>query len=254
MAAGRPRQVQPESLYAFAQEFYGEFRRIAGGTVRWRFDAHKYEEAITGLDEIPLIDDEDRKRHKQLVEEEIRSGRVEKSGREAWLRDIENAELSVRREMYRREAGQMARKELKILGQPDVINELLEAETPERVCEICKGSVTSRRIEVEPGSFKVVSGFPNWPLHAGSTLPWYLSQFAEEFVDAKRDPRYPRSSRPTNRLKQLWFLSRALAGAVYGVKTRTAINLVGSMRPEQVFEESRAATPKRRRRKINCEY
>lgn len=74
-----------------------------------------------------------------------------------------------------------------------------------------------------------------------------MSQFAEEFVEAKRDPRYPRSNRPSNQLKQLWFLSRALAGAVYGVKTRTAINLVGSMRPERVFHESRDGKPARKR-------
>lgn len=83
-----------------------------------------------------------------------------------------------------------------------------------------------------------------------SVLPLYLSEHAVEFVAALNDPRYPLASvRPTTRLKQLWFLSRALAGAIFGVKTRTAINLVGSRRPEQTFEDARAAEPTRRKKK-----
>ena len=88
---------------------------------------------------------------------------------------------------------------------------------------------------------------PNWPIAAGSVLPMYLSQHAAEFIAAKHDKRFPLSDRPTSQLKQLWFLSRALAAALYGVKLRTAINLVGSKRPEEVFEESRAAKPLRKR-------
>jgi hypothetical protein len=68
-----------------------------------------------------------------------------------------------------------------------------------------------------------------------------------------KDPRFPRCDvklRPTNRLKQFWFLSRALAGAAFGYRTRTSINLVGSLRPEQTFEESHAAKPVRRQRKL----
>jgi hypothetical protein len=246
---GRPRLVHAGTLYSCAQDFYWEFRRIAEGRIRWKFDRKKYEESIQDVDKMQLIDDEDRTRHKQLVDAEIREGRLEESGREAWLREIENSELLVRREMYRQEAGQTATREIRVPGEPDIIRDLLQAETPERVCEICKDSVTSRTVEVQPGSFEELSGFPNWPLPVGSPLPWYMSQYAEEFVEAKRDPRYPRSNRPSSQPKQIWFLSRALAGAVYGVRTRTAINLVGSMRPEQVFQLSHDGKPTRKRKR-----
>src|SRR5205823_14793652 len=90
-----------------------------------------------------------------------------------------------------------------------------------------------------------------WPIAVGSTFPGYLSQHAEQYVAALRDARFPRcdvSSRPSTRLKQFWFLSRALAGALFEVRTRTAINLVGSLRPEQIFRQSREAKPSRKRK------
>ena len=60
-----------------------------------------------------------------------------------------------------------------------------------------------------------------WPISVTSPLPMYLSQYADEFIAAKKDPRFPRSGRPTSQLKQFWFLSRVLAGALYGIKPRT---------------------------------
>jgi len=91
---------------------------------------------------------------------------------------------------------------------------------------------------------------PAWPIAVGSSLPTYMAQYAEQYVAALSDPRFPRAStfqRPSTRLKQFWFLSRALAGALYGVSTRTAINLVGSLRPEETAERSRFGKPERKR-------
>jgi len=122
--------------------------------------------------------------------------------------------------------------------------------TPEQLRELCKAALMTRLVEVEPGIVKEVE-VPAWPIPAGSQLPTYLSQHAEQYVAALHDPRFPHcdvSRRPSNRLKQFWFLSRALAGALFGVTTRTAINLVGSMRPEQVFHKSRAGKPVRKRK------
>jgi hypothetical protein len=104
------------------------------------------------------------------------------------------------------------------------------------------------KVEREQGRVEILD-LPAWPISMGSVLPMYLTKHAVEFIAAKKDRRFPRSGRPSSRLKQLWFLSRALAGAIFGMKTRTAINIVGSKRPEQVFEESRAAKPLRRKRK-----
>ncbi len=121
--------------------------------------------------------------------------------------------------------------------------------TPEQVRQLCKDAFMTRMLEVQPGVSKEVE-VSAWPISAGSVLPTYLSQYAEQFVAALRDPRFPHcdvSTRPSTRLKQFWFLSRALAGALFGVTTRTAINLVGSMRPEEMFHESRDGKPARRR-------
>jgi hypothetical protein len=250
MGAGRPRKVDPGALYAFAHQFYWDFRRIADGTVRWRFDAKKYQELTGHLDEIPLIDDEDRARHRRIVEDEIHMGNLDASKRDERLRDIEDSEVSARRMSYWQEASIEAQTEIKVPGECDVIDVLLDARTtPEQIRELCKEAVMTRWFETQPGVHKEVE-VPAWPIPAGSTFPTYLSQYAEQYVAALRDPRFPRcdiATRPSNRLKQFWFLSRALAGALYGVTTRTAINLVGSLRPEEIFEESRSAKPERKR-------
>jgi hypothetical protein len=250
MGAGRPSKADPGSLYVFAHQFYWHFRLLADGKARWRFDEEKFQQLTEGLEDIALVDDEDRKRHQQIVDEEIRTGRLEASRREERLVDIADSELLVRRESYRREATQEARIKIKVPGEPDVIKLLLDPNTiPEQVREICKEALMIRTLEVAPGVMKDVE-VPAWPIPVGSPLPTYLSQYAEQYVEALRDPRFPRcdiSIRPSNRLKQFWFLSRALAGAVFGVTTRTAINLVGSLRPEEIFEESRDAKPARKR-------
>jgi len=101
----------------------------------------------------------------------------------------------------------------------------------------------------------VTRGRSTWVADSGWEHPPHLPvQYAEQYVAALNDPRFPTcdtSKRSSTRLKQLWFLSRALAGAVFGVKPRTAINLVGSMRPEQVFQEARAGKPARKTRRTS---
>lgn len=251
MVAGRPQRADPGSLYAFAHQFYWDFRRLAEGSVRWRFDEDKHKRLVEEVESTQFVaDEEDRARYGGIVDREIQAGQLDPARREERLQEIEQAELSCRRDMFLRLAGEDCQKEIRIPGEPDVLRELLDAETPEQVCEICKDAFTSRVVEVRPGVTEKIWGFRNWPIVAGSSLPWYLSQYAEEFVEAKADPRYPYSNRPSNQWKQLWFLSRALAGAVFDVKTRTAINLVGSLRPEQTFEESRGAKRIRKQKRI----
>jgi hypothetical protein len=250
MPVGRPRVVDPSTLYGLAQEFYWDLHHLAEGSSRWRFDENKYKHLVESLESTALVaDDEDRANYKRSVDYEIQAGYLEPSRRQGRLREIERTELSGRWEMFRNVARADARKELKVSGEGEVLRGLLEATTAEQIREICKDAFVPRTFEVEPGVFKTWS-VSNWPIAFGSMLPACLAEFASEFVAATRDSRYPRSTRPTNRLKQLWFLSRALAGAFFGVKTRTAINLVGSMRPEQVFVESRGAKPARKKRRL----
>jgi hypothetical protein len=253
MGAGRPQKADPGSLYAFAHQFYWDFRRLAEGSRRWRHDPKLYEELTANLEDLPLVDNDDRMRHEQLADDEIRMGRLEPHRKEERIRHIADSELTVRRETYRRNAGEAAAREIRIPGERDVLKALLDPNTtPEQVRVLCKSAHMKRRFEIEPGVVKEVE-VPAWPIPPGSPFPGYLFQFAEQYVEALRGPRFPKCDvaiRPSSQLKQFWFLSRALAGALFGVTTRTAINLVGSLRPEQVFEESRGARPARRQRSI----
>jgi len=254
MSAGRPKQVDPGSLYAMAHLLYWDLRRLAEGTFRWKFDRKKFQSLTDNLDSLQVVDDQDRARYREEVEQEIREGRLEISQREQRLKDIEQAETFVRREVMHRDAAELAQTQIKVPPEPDVISVLLNpSSTAQQIRDICKEAVMTRTVTVG-GEVRKLKEYPAWPLPVGSPLPVYLSQYAEQHIEALRHPRFPScdvSFRPTNRLKQLWFVSRALAGAVYGVKTRTAINLVGSLRPEKVFEESRAAKAARKhKRKI----
>jgi hypothetical protein len=253
MPAGRPEKAPPGSLYAMAHMFYWEFRRLAEGSFRWKFDEKKYQELTAGFeDELQLVDDEDRARHQEIVDEEIRTGRLEGSQREARIRDIGESELFVRRGHYLRVAAEEARKQIKIPAEKEVIKMLLDPNTTaEQIRELCKDAfmTVTRKVGSET---REIEDYPAWPIPVGSTLPGYLSEHAEQYVAALRHPRFPHcatSVRPTNRLKQLWFVSRALSGAIHGVKVRTAVNLVGSLRPEEVFEESRNAKRERKRKR-----
>jgi hypothetical protein len=245
MRAGRPQKADPGSMYAFAHQFYWDFRRLAEGTRRWRVDVKKYKQLTKELEGIELIDDQDRTRYQQIVDEEIRTGRLELSRREESIRNFETAELLVRRMSYNQDAAAKAEKEIRVPGEEDVIRVLLDRDTtPEQIRELCKEAVMTRTFM--KGEIEVLA----WPLPAGSPLPNCLSQYAEQFVGALRDARFPRcdvSTRPSTRLKQFWFLSRALAGALFGITTRTAINLVGSLRPEETAERSRFGKPERKR-------
>jgi hypothetical protein len=252
MAAGRPQKADPGSLYAFAHQFYWDFRRIAAGMPRWRINTQKQKQLEEELNQVSDAElrEEGRRGRERRVEDEIRAGVLKEHQRESRLREIEDAEIPVTRESLRRGIADEAREEHRFRGEPEVIEALLDPKaTPQRVRDICKEAFMSRRVEVEPGVMKEVE-VPAWPIPPGSPFPGYLSQYAEQYVEALRDRRFPGcdvSARPSTRLKQFWFLSRALAGALFGVTTRTAINLVGSLRPEELFEESRDAKPERKR-------
>jgi hypothetical protein len=249
MKVGRKRRVEPAKLYTYAQHLYWDFRTLAEENIRWGFDRERYHQIVEEIENQPLpADDYDRKLHSLLVEEEIRTGRLEAARREERLQQLERDELAKRRPWLRSFAKDDAGKEIRVPGEPDVLRALLDAKTAKRIRRICEDAYVYLKKEVAPGvirEFKV----RNWPIDAGSPLPSFLSRYAEQFVAAKKHPRFPRSCRSSTRLKQIWFLSRALAGAHFREEPRTAINLVGSMRPEQMFEESGAAKPKRKRKK-----
>jgi len=245
MTAGRPRKVDPGALYVFAHEFYWDLRRVLDGHPRWKFDEGEYKATVREIDsqEIHLTDDQNRAIARVATKEEQYS-RMTGDEKKARLRDLTVSNLEVTRDFLRMEAADRARKQVWVPGKPGVIKKLLHARTPEQIRTVCKDALVLTTIQIEPGVTKQLM-MPNWPIPVGSVLPRYLSEHASEFIAAKNDKRFPVSGRPTSQLKQLWFLSRALAGALFGVRVRTAINLVGSKRPEQMFEEARAGKPRR---------
>ena len=207
--------------------------------MRRQIDRPLYESLAARINKKELrLTAEERAHHETLCKEEIQSGRLKESEAGNWLRNAEESQLLVNRFGFRDLAAEKATKQLKVPG---------EAETPEQVSKICDDAFSVVVREVQPGVMRELK-LPNLPISVGSVLPSYLSQYASAFIAAKRDPRFPKSTkRPSSRLKQLWFISRALAGALFGLSTRTAINLVGSKRPDEIFEESRAGKTMRKR-------
>ena len=53
-----------------------------------------------------------------------------------------------------------------------------------------------------------------------------LTRNAEGFLAAMRDPRWPRTNRPTNEGRQIRFLARSMAGITKGISIRTAQDLL----------------------------
>ena len=249
MPAGRPKLADPGTLYAFAHQFYWDFRRIDKGIQRRREDKARYELLLAEIETTPVERTaEDQERLLRLVDEEISQGLIPRSERFRRLADMECAELEVVNHMRRMEAANDAVKVLRVPGESDVIDELLAANSVKKIRQICKDAYTTREIPTADGGTKKVP-WPNWPISPGSPLPRYLSEHAMQFIKATHDRRFPRSDRPTSRHKQLWFVSLALAGALYGVSVRTTINLVGSKTPEELFAASRSGKTRRKQRK-----
>ena len=236
--------MDPGSLYAIAHQFYWDFRRLAEGRHRWTLDKMKLQQFDEERENLNISAEAAKK-----AEEEIEAGLLSPSKKQERCRELEE-HLSSVLPLWPFVAREEATKEVKIPGEPEVLKELLDpATTPVRIRDICKDAVMTRTVQVEPGVTKEIE-VPAWPIPAGSPFPTYLALHAEQYVAALHDPRLPScdvSVRPSSRLKQFWFLSRALAGAVFGVSTRTAINLVGSLRPEETFERLRYGRPERKR-------
>jgi hypothetical protein len=247
MGAGRPKRVDAGLLYGFAHLFYWDLKTVAEGAYRVYVDKPKLER-LTQEAEATQLSEEQLAVLDQCVLEEIQTGRLPASDKAQRLHELTDNLLFDVKFAEHNTAADLSRKTVRIPGEPDIIAQLLSATKPEQIVEICKDAFTTRRVEIEPGVVREVR-VPNWLISGGSELPMYLSKYATVLIEARNDPRFPKSMRPSTRLKQLWFVSRALAGAIFGVTTRTAINLVGSMRPDEMFHELRDGKPARKQRK-----
>lgn len=253
MAAGRPRVADPKVLYGLASHLYWELKTV---------DEPKHKTVDEGLSRI-WVDRKKRARllwkarkaakltNKELnelvqgVEERIQMGFLPESERQTCIRElIKDAEFE-RRFTEVNAAKKESEKLIPIPGEPEIVDALLSAIKPHQIRAICADAFPSEAEEFKSplGPLKVIRH--NWPISSMSLLPGYLAQYAPEFIEAKRDRRFPKSGRPTSRFKQLWFLSRALAGAVHGISTRTAINLIGAIRPDEQQDMARLTKRKR---------
>ena len=72
--------------------------------------------------------------------------------------------------------------------------------------------------------------------------------YAQQIQESKEYDQFPRSNRPSSRLKRWWYLARVMAGAHYGLDFLTALHRIGSKRPEQRARRRRrrAASPVRK--------
>jgi hypothetical protein len=196
-----------ESLYYLADDFYRDLRRLREGDVRVWIDYQQWQGIKDALD---------------------------KGMEQAGLWPDEET-----REHFEEVATAETIHPWKV-SDPEILQSLLDAKTARQIRRICKDAYIARQ---DLGGKTVL----NWPLRDGSTLPIQLARFAQQFIAAKRHPRFPSKKRPSNELKRLWFLARALAGAVLGIETRTALNIVGATRPEEILVHSREAKRKRKR-------
>jgi len=248
MPAGRKQKANPAELYALSQVLYWDFRRLVEGRYRLFHDQRLYQRLIDDPNRTVAYSPPEQARVEKTVDEEIRSGRLDKRKREDRIRELKREES---REVLNYFAAEESTKRIKVPGEQEVVKVLLSSDaTPEQIREVCKHATMT--VEYSLGSEARDLEVPAWPIPPGSILPDYLSRHAEKLTAAKHDPRFPRCDilqRPTTLWKQLWFLCRALAGAELGIKTRTAINLVGALRPEELFAESRDAKAVRRHRR-----
>jgi len=232
MPAGRPLQADPRKLYGLAQHFYWEFQSIVEPPFRLYVDRKKEEQLLHEVEKFAALSPEDLAEFEQDVGKQIQRGWLPENRREDRIRELKEEIEFSRRFAGENAARELSEKVIKIRREPEIIDDLLRATSPDQIREICADAITSIEEKSISGETQETLR-PNWPISGASLLPSSLAQYASQFVAAKNDPRFPKSGRPTSRKKQLWFLSRALAGAACGITTRTAINLIGSVRPDE---------------------
>lgn len=240
MSAGRPRKFDPGTLHWYATHFYWDLKNLQEGR-GWRAAVNwsAREKLTREVEDSSRLTPAEIAELERRVDEQIQKWNLPSSSSDEQIQHV-RGEI----EGHRRLAGQAgawdsSQKWVPVPGEPQIIEKLLRARTSEQIQKFCADA------------FIPVNGImrPNWPISGESKLPSALSQYASEFIEAKNDPRFPKSGRPTSRIKQIWFLARALSGAMHGLKTRTAINLIGSVRPDEGAMLSKISKRSRRPKK-----
>jgi hypothetical protein len=231
-------------LYGYAQHFYWDLKSLQEGP-GWRAFVNRkerdrlMEEVEKNLRSTP----DEIAEWGKLVDERIHKWNLPPTGRDSWLERIKEEIEEHRRLAFEAAAWEDSQKWVKVPGETEVIEKLLNASTPTQIRNLCEDAFVSVRETVDGEVIDVIR--LNWPISGASKLPSALSQYASAIIEATNHPKFPKSGRPKSRLKQLWFLSRALAAAVHGVRTSTVIKHIGSVRPDEAVP---LLNTKRRRR------
>jgi len=245
-------------LLKLAQEFYFDLLALEHGGSRKYFDRKCYQRLVAGLEEANVQLTRSGKHFLECVlVERIRSRRVSEAGKEGMRKKLHRDAVLGLEFFWRDMAIDEAMKVQEFRSEPETLNALLAASSPEVVREICQTAYSTTTIPIlryddHQGSFiedsERENAVSNWP--PGARMPEFspsddlidemppsleeaLDKHAEAFIAAKNDRRYPKSIRPSSHLKRLWFLSVGLAGAVLGREVRTAIDDLGATRPDQ---------------------
>jgi hypothetical protein len=235
-------------LSMLARKFYFEFLALRDGGSHQQFDYKCYRRLTDKLDNLEIKLSESGIRFvEMIVEERIQSGRLQGIEKARELLKLQDSALQGLRFFWREMAADEAMKTHHFKPQPATVDALLAAEALNRVREICASAnpawPSGRRQWLPDGMDAELIN------EERPTLAEALSRHANEFIAAKKDRRYPKSvNRPTSQIKRLWFISVALAGAVYGVELRTAIDALGATRPEEETQQMRESIlrPKRK--------
>jgi hypothetical protein len=224
-----PKPASREALKLFAHLYYRDLTALAEGRPESSWDWDCFSRETRELSKAKLTYGE-RVKIQEQVEREIRAQLLKEDARENTLHDLQTIGLVEKQERRREAAATKAASTKLQRGRPKTVQALLEATSVEQVRQICRSAFKIVCAEIGVGSCTRVR-VENWPIDSGSMFPECLAQHAEQFIHAKNEPRFPRSERASSKKKKLWFYACSLAAAVLGIKTRTAINLLGSKVP-----------------------
>src|SRR5207244_6295584 len=114
--------------YAFAHQFYWDFRRLSEGHLRSHFDKKQYEQLAEQIQAADIqLDDQQKARILEVVEEEIKDGRLQGSDREKRVRDLEDGHRAATRVGLLFDVEEKVRRAIKVPGEPEVIELLLNS-------------------------------------------------------------------------------------------------------------------------------
>lgn len=225
-----PKPTLSNELNLLARLYYVDLHGLAYGRFLRRIDRHHVEQRVRAAN-VTKLNFGVRAKIEEEVDQSIADGIVAESDRERIIEDHKYIALFHKEREISETAGEEAEIWIKEPGRPEVLRALLNASTVAEIRKLCEGAYKMTRGEVRAGVYKDLK-VEAWPIEFGSVFPEYLSKYAEQFIAARHEPRFPRSDRPSSGKKRLWFLACALAGAVLGIETRTAVNLlVGVKRP-----------------------